>query len=80
MSEARDMVRAYVEAGFAKIHLDASMGCADDRELTEATIAERGADSAQSPRPPAPAATSSMSSAPRFPFRAARRKRSTRWR
>ena len=43
MREARDMVRAYVEAGFSKIHLDASMRCADDRELTEATIAERGA-------------------------------------
>jgi D-tagatose-bisphosphate aldolase class II non-catalytic subunit len=43
MGEARDMVRAFVEAGFSKIHLDASMRCADDRELTEATIAERGA-------------------------------------
>ena len=37
------MVRAFVEAGFSKIHLDASMRCADDRELSEATIAERGA-------------------------------------
>ena len=27
------MVRAYVEAGFSKIHLDASMACADDRGL-----------------------------------------------
>lgn len=43
MREARDMVRAFVEAGFSKIHLDASMRCADDRELTETTIAERGA-------------------------------------
>jgi D-tagatose-bisphosphate aldolase class II non-catalytic subunit len=43
MREARDMVRAYVEAGFSKIHLDASMRCADDRDLSEATIAERGA-------------------------------------
>ena len=43
MSEARDMVRAFVEAGFSKIHLDASMRCADDPELSEATIAERGA-------------------------------------
>ncbi len=43
LREARDMVRAYVEAGFSKIHLDASMACADDRDLTEATIAERAA-------------------------------------
>jgi len=43
MGEARDMVRAFVEAGFSKIHLDASMRCADDRQLSEATIAERGA-------------------------------------
>ncbi len=44
MSEARDMVRAYVEAGFAKIHLDASMSCADDHVLTEEAMAERAAD------------------------------------
>jgi D-tagatose-bisphosphate aldolase class II non-catalytic subunit len=43
MREARDMVRAYVEAGFSKIHLDASMACADDRGLSEAAIAERAA-------------------------------------
>jgi len=43
MREARDMVRAYVEAGFSKIHLDASMPCADDRALSEQTIAERAA-------------------------------------
>ncbi len=43
MREARDMVRAYVEAGFSKIHLDTSMACADDRGLTEAAIAERAA-------------------------------------
>ena len=43
MREARDMVRSYVEAGFSKIHLDASMACADNRGLTEATIAERAA-------------------------------------
>ena len=44
MREARDMVRAYVEAGFSKIHLDTSMACADDRGLSEATIAERAAN------------------------------------
>ena len=30
MAKARDMVRDYVLAGFTKIHLDASMRCADD--------------------------------------------------
>ena len=44
LREARDMVRAYVEASFSKIHLDASMACADDRALSEAAIAERAAD------------------------------------
>ena len=43
MAEAREMVRAYVEAGFDKIHLDASMACADDRALGEAEMAERAA-------------------------------------
>jgi D-tagatose-bisphosphate aldolase class II non-catalytic subunit len=44
MAKARDLVAAYVEAGFQKIHLDASMACADDGVLSEATIAERAAD------------------------------------
>ena len=44
LREARDMVRAYVEAGFTKIHLDTSMACADDRSLSEAAIAERAAE------------------------------------
>lgn len=44
MSEARTMVRDYIEAGFSKIHLDASMACADDRNLPEATMAERAAE------------------------------------
>ncbi len=44
LREARDMVRAYVEAGFSKIHLDTSMACADDRALSEAAIAERAAN------------------------------------
>jgi D-tagatose-bisphosphate aldolase class II non-catalytic subunit len=43
MLRARDLVRAFVEAGFVKIHLDASMRCADDEKLTEAVIAERAA-------------------------------------
>ncbi|MBN2627278.1 MAG: class II D-tagatose-bisphosphate aldolase, non-catalytic subunit, partial [Spirochaetales bacterium] len=30
MAHARDLVKAYVQAGYQKIHLDASMYCADD--------------------------------------------------
>jgi D-tagatose-bisphosphate aldolase class II non-catalytic subunit len=44
MRRASDLVCAYVEAGFVKIHLDASMRCADDPALSEATIAERAAE------------------------------------
>ncbi len=44
MARARDMVKAYAEAGFEKIHLDASMACADDGRLTEDEIASRGAE------------------------------------
>ena len=46
MAKAREMVRAYVLAGFAKIHLDASMRCADDPEgaLSPRTATERTAD------------------------------------
>ncbi|MDW6024362.1 class II D-tagatose-bisphosphate aldolase, non-catalytic subunit [Mesorhizobium sp. BAC0120] len=43
MAKAKEMVRAYVEAGFLKIHLDASMACADDGELSEEEIAARAA-------------------------------------
>jgi D-tagatose-1,6-bisphosphate aldolase subunit GatZ/KbaZ len=44
MTRARDMVKAYVEAGFEKIHIDASMACADEKTVSEQTIAERGAE------------------------------------
>ena len=44
MARAREMVKAYVEAGFDKIHIDASMACADEATVAEATIAERGAE------------------------------------
>jgi D-tagatose-1,6-bisphosphate aldolase subunit GatZ/KbaZ len=38
------MVQAYVKAGFQKIHLDASMACADDQgPLSDGTIARRAA-------------------------------------
>jgi D-tagatose-1,6-bisphosphate aldolase subunit GatZ/KbaZ len=49
MSKAGEMVRDYVLAGFEKIHLDASMRCADDpgnpsSPLTDEVIAGRAAD------------------------------------
>ena len=44
MAKAADMVAAYAAAGFKKIHLDASMSCADDPSpLPDATIAARSA-------------------------------------
>ena len=49
MAKARDLVAAYVSAGFAKIHLDASMPCADDanagrEHLPDEVVAARAAD------------------------------------
>jgi D-tagatose-1,6-bisphosphate aldolase subunit GatZ/KbaZ len=44
MARARDMVKAYVEAGYEKIHIDASMACAGEETLSEETVAERGAE------------------------------------
>lgn len=44
MARARVMVADYVAAGFSKIHLDASMACADDGALAQATMASRAAD------------------------------------
>ena len=44
MQRADDLVAAYVEAGYTKIHLDCSMACADDRlPLTDEVVAERAA-------------------------------------
>ena len=44
MGEAESTVRAYARAGFRKIHLDASMTCADDDgSLSDETIARRTA-------------------------------------
>jgi len=44
MREAETMVQAYVRAGFQKIHLDASMACADEASpLSDETIARRAA-------------------------------------
>jgi D-tagatose-1,6-bisphosphate aldolase subunit GatZ/KbaZ len=46
MARAAEMVRQYVVAGYAKIHLDASMRCADDPSgpLADAVAAARTAD------------------------------------
>lgn len=44
MREAERMVQAYVRAGFQKIHLDASMACANDQgPLSDEMIASRAA-------------------------------------
>ncbi len=50
MAKARSLVAIYVEAGYTKIHLDASMACADDdpaRPLPTEVIAQRAAELAQ---------------------------------
>lgn len=39
MTNARELMRSYVEAGFQKIHLDASMRCADDSGPGDAPLA-----------------------------------------
>ena len=45
MAKARDLIAAYVAAGFKKIHLDTSMACADDVEpLGDDIVATRAAD------------------------------------
>jgi D-tagatose-1,6-bisphosphate aldolase subunit GatZ/KbaZ len=44
MEKASVMIQAFARAGFTKIHLDASMRCADDPEvLSDTVIAERAA-------------------------------------
>lgn len=44
MAHAEAMVAAYAAAGFTKLHLDASMACADDPQaLDDATVAGRAA-------------------------------------
>ncbi|MEH6739067.1 MAG: class II D-tagatose-bisphosphate aldolase, non-catalytic subunit, partial [Sulfitobacter sp.] len=44
MEKARELVKLYVEAGFTKIHLDASMACGDEPNPSFSQIAERAAD------------------------------------
>jgi D-tagatose-1,6-bisphosphate aldolase subunit GatZ/KbaZ len=53
MEKACDLVSAYVKAGYRKIHLDASMGCADDHQkkgkpLDAQIVAQRTALMAES--------------------------------
>jgi D-tagatose-bisphosphate aldolase class II non-catalytic subunit len=43
LAKASVMVREYVEAGFTKIHLDASMACSDDEAFSENQMADRAA-------------------------------------
>lgn len=44
MEKSVDLIKAYVAAGFTKIHLDASMSCADDPvPLDPKVVAERAA-------------------------------------
>lgn len=44
MEKARTLVKLYVEAGFTKIHLDASMACGGEPNPSFSQIAERAAD------------------------------------
>lgn len=44
MEKARALVKSYVQAGFKKIHLDASMACGGEPNPSFAQIAERAAD------------------------------------
>ena len=43
MARSCDLVESYVNAGFAKIHLDASIPCADDPEALEDSVVARRA-------------------------------------
>jgi D-tagatose-1,6-bisphosphate aldolase subunit GatZ/KbaZ len=48
MANARELIAAYVAAGFQKIHLDCSMSCADDpTPLPDETVAARSAELAR---------------------------------
>ena len=47
MAKAAELVRSCVAAGYIKIHLDASMACADDAHLGDDLVAERAAQLCQ---------------------------------
>ncbi|WMP07293.1 tagatose-bisphosphate aldolase subunit GatZ [Vibrio parahaemolyticus] len=45
MDKSKELIKQYVEAGFTKIHLDASMSCADDKApLDPSVVAKRAAE------------------------------------
>ncbi|KZL05439.1 D-tagatose-1,6-bisphosphate aldolase subunit KbaZ [Pseudovibrio axinellae] len=45
MAKSRDLMRAYVEAGFTKIHLDCSQGCVgEEAQVDDETSASRAAE------------------------------------
>ncbi len=45
MEKSRELIKQYVEAGFTKIHLDASMSCSDDSvPLEPSVVAKRAAE------------------------------------
>lgn len=44
MEKAHELVKSYVQAGFKKIHLDASMACGGEPNLAFEQIADRAAD------------------------------------
>ncbi len=76
------MIDAFVRAGFTKIHLDTSMGCAGEPvALPDAVTAERGAAQKFRKLPPVKPATicRSTSSAPKCRSPAARWKKSKSW-
>ncbi|CAM4060975.1 D-tagatose-bisphosphate aldolase, class II, non-catalytic subunit [Roseateles saccharophilus] len=48
MGHAKELIQAYVAAGFHKIHLDCSMACADDlARLPDEVVAQRSAELAE---------------------------------
>jgi D-tagatose-1,6-bisphosphate aldolase subunit GatZ/KbaZ len=58
MAHAETMVAAYAAAGFTKLHLDASMPCADDpSSLPDAVVAERAARLCEAAEQAAPGKT-----------------------
>ena len=80
MARARDMVKAYVEAGFEKIHIDASMACADEATVSEQTIAERGAELCAAAEAAGPGGERVYVIGTEVPIPGGERKSSTRWR
>jgi len=70
MNKAEAMIVAYARAGFTKLHLDTSMGCAGEPfaldDATTAARAARLAAAAETQAMPVPPCTSL---APKFPFR-----------